>query len=260
MVNDASRRMEYRGYDSAGVALLDGCGGMSVRRRAGRLANLEAALDDTDDGALVGNTGLGHTRWATHGHPTDGNARPHRDAAGKIAVVHDGIIENFTALRDELEAAGAEFASDTDAEVAVHLVAQQYKRGDTAGDFAASVLAVLRRREGHFTLVFANADEPGTIICRPPLHPAGDRRRGRRDVRRLGRGRVRRAHPRRCRARSGPGRGAHRRRPQADADPKRPPTVYIWVGIVTNGQPEAVGLAAIRDASDRSGVSPRRLR
>src|SRR6516165_11702075 len=115
--------------------------------------------------SLAGTTGVGHTRWATHGRPTDRNAHPHRDATGKIAVVHNGIIENYAPLRAELEAAGVEFASDTDTEVAVHLVARQYTHGDTAGDFAASVLAVLRRLEGHFTLVFAHADEPGTIVA-----------------------------------------------------------------------------------------------
>jgi glutamine---fructose-6-phosphate transaminase (isomerizing) len=165
IVVDALRRMEYRGYDSSGVALVDGSGGLTVRRRAGRLANLEAALAETDDASLVGSTGLGHTRWATHGRPTDRNAHPHRDAAGKIAVVHNGIIENFAALRAELEAIGVEFASDTDTEVAVHLVAWQYNHGENAGDFAASVLAVLPRLEGHFTLVFANADEPGMIVA-----------------------------------------------------------------------------------------------
>ncbi|HTH89935.1 glutamine--fructose-6-phosphate transaminase (isomerizing) [Mycobacterium sp.] len=165
IVVDALRRMEYRGYDSAGVALLDGHGGLTVRRRAGRLANLEAALDETDENSLAGSTGVGHTRWATHGRPTDRNAHPHRDITGKIAVVHNGIIENYALLRAELEAAGVEFASDTDTEVAVHLVSRQYDHGDTAGDFVASVLAVLRRLEGHFTLVFANADEPGMIVA-----------------------------------------------------------------------------------------------
>jgi glucosamine--fructose-6-phosphate aminotransferase (isomerizing) len=165
VVMDALRRMEYRGYDSSGIALVDGDGKLTVRRRAGRLANLEAAVAEMAPASLAGNTGLGHTRWATHGRPTDRNAHPHCDAAGKIAVVHNGIIENFTTLRHELEAAGVEFASDTDTEVAVHLVAQAYRHGETAGDFAASVLAVLRRLEGHFTLVFANADEPGTIVA-----------------------------------------------------------------------------------------------
>ena len=165
IVVDALRRMEYRGYDSAGVALLDGRGGLTVRRKAGRLANLEAALAEGGTDNLVGATGLGHTRWATHGRPTDRNAHPHRDASGKVAVVHTGIIENFAALRAELEAAGVEFASDTDTEVAVHLVAREYVHGETAGDFPASVLAVLRRLEGHFTLVFAHADDPGTIVA-----------------------------------------------------------------------------------------------
>ncbi|MGA9492545.1 MAG: glutamine--fructose-6-phosphate transaminase (isomerizing) [Mycobacterium sp.] len=165
VVIDALRRMEYRGYDSAGVALVDCAGKLTVCRRAGRLANLEEALAETDPASLTGSTGLGHTRWATHGRPTDRNAHPHRDAAGKIAVVHNGIIENYAVLRHELETASVEFASDTDTEVAVHLVAQAYHHGETAGDFTAAVLAVLRRLEGHFTLVFANADEPGTIVA-----------------------------------------------------------------------------------------------
>ncbi|BBZ66042.1 MAG: glutamine--fructose-6-phosphate transaminase (isomerizing) [Mycolicibacterium insubricum] len=165
IVVDALRRMEYRGYDSSGVALVDDDGGLTVRRRAGRLANLEEALADTDPSELTGTTGVGHTRWATHGRPTDRNAHPHRDAAGRFAVVHNGIIENFASLRAELEAAGVEFASDTDTEVAVHLVSRAFADGPTAGDFVASVLAVLRRLDGHFTLVFACADDPDTIVA-----------------------------------------------------------------------------------------------
>ena len=162
---DALRRMEYRGYDSSGLALLDGNGGLTVCRRAGRLANLEEALAETDPSALTGTAGIGHTRWATHGRPTDRNAHPHRDAAGKFAVVHNGIIENYAALRAELESAGVELASDTDTEVAVHLLARAYRDGATAGDFVESVLAVLSRLEGHFTLVFAHADDPDTIVA-----------------------------------------------------------------------------------------------
>ncbi|MBV9352540.1 MAG: glutamine--fructose-6-phosphate transaminase (isomerizing), partial [Mycobacterium sp.] len=165
VVMDALRQMEYRGYDSSGLALVDGGGKLTVARRAGRLANLDQAVAEMPPASLAGTTGLGHTRWATHGRPTDRNAHPHRDAAGKIAVVHNGIIENFPMLRRELEAAGVEFSSDTDTEVAVHLVSQACRHGETAGDFVASVLAVLRRLEGHFTLVFASADEPGTIVA-----------------------------------------------------------------------------------------------
>jgi glucosamine--fructose-6-phosphate aminotransferase (isomerizing) len=165
IVVDALHRMEYRGYDSAGIALLDGHGGMIVQRRAGRLANLGEVLECSDPDTLTGQTGMGHTRWATHGRPTDRNAHPHRDAEGKIAVVHNGIIENYASLRAELETVGVEFASDTDTEVAVHLVSWQYHHGPTAGDFVRSVFAVLPRLEGHFTLVFASADDPGTIVA-----------------------------------------------------------------------------------------------
>lgn len=136
-----------------------------MERKAGRLANLEAELDELGADKFVGTTGMGHTRWATHGRPTDRNAHPHRDASGAVSVVHNGIIENFAPLRAELEAAGVEFHSDTDTEVAVHLVSQAYAGGDTAGDFVASAKAVVRRLEGAFTLVFTHSAHPDTIVA-----------------------------------------------------------------------------------------------
>src|SRR6478735_6965900 len=165
VVVEALRRMEYRGYDSAGIAVLDGHGGMAVERKAGRLANLEAELDEVGAEHFTGSTGIGHTRWATHGRPTDRNAHPHRDAGNTVAVVHNGIIENFAPLRAELEAAGVELQSDTDSEVAVHLVARAYSHGPTAGDFIESALSVVRRLEGAFTLVFTHADHADTIVA-----------------------------------------------------------------------------------------------
>ncbi len=165
VVVEALRRMEYRGYDSSGIAILDGTGGVEIERKAGKLANLEAELGEYGADHFVGTSGMGHTRWATHGRPTDRNAHPHRDASGKLAVVHNGIIENFAPLRAELEAAGVELQSDTDSEVAVHLVTRAYAQGPTAGDFIESALSVVRRLEGAFTLVFTHADHADTIVA-----------------------------------------------------------------------------------------------
>ncbi|MDQ2707782.1 MAG: glutamine--fructose-6-phosphate transaminase (isomerizing) [Actinomycetota bacterium] len=175
VILDGLRRLEYRGYDSAGVAVLDGVGGLAVERKAGPLRNLEARVAEvgalSGNSAVSGNTafsgtaGMGHTRWATHGGPTDRNAHPHRDVAGKVAVVHNGIIENFVPLRAELENAGVELASETDTEACVHLVSQAYTQGPTSGDLAASVRLVSRRLAGAFTLLFTHADQPDMIVA-----------------------------------------------------------------------------------------------
>lgn len=164
---EALRRMEYRGYDSAGIAVAGG-GDLNVAKRAGKLQNLEDKIAELGEGALSGSTAIGHTRWATHGRPTDENAHPHLSYDGRAAIVHNGIIENFAPLRDELEREGIEMASDTDSEVAAHLVARAYNGeddGSTSGDFEASALKVLNRLEGAFTVLFVHADHPDTIIA-----------------------------------------------------------------------------------------------
>ncbi|GGP58386.1 glutamine--fructose-6-phosphate transaminase (isomerizing) [Saccharothrix coeruleofusca] len=165
VVLNGLRRLEYRGYDSAGVAVLDGAGGLAVERKAGRLANLEELLDQVGRESFAGTAGMGHTRWATHGAPVDRNSHPHRDATGRVAVVHNGIIENFAALRAELEALGVEMSSDTDTETTAHLIAMAYAEGETSGDLAASVRAVVRRLEGAFTLVVTHADQPDLVVA-----------------------------------------------------------------------------------------------
>jgi glucosamine--fructose-6-phosphate aminotransferase (isomerizing) len=165
VVVEGLRRMEYRGYDSAGIAVLDGAGHTAIDRKAGALANLEAELARAAPNEFTGTTGMGHTRWATHGKPTDRNAHPHSDATGKVSVVHNGIIENFAELRTELEHAGVELLSDTDSETAAHLVARAYDSGETAGDFPASVRVVCRSLEGAYTLVFTHADHADTIVA-----------------------------------------------------------------------------------------------
>ncbi|MER5950856.1 glutamine--fructose-6-phosphate transaminase (isomerizing) [Streptomyces sp. NPDC001904] len=150
------KRLEYRGYDSAGIAVLAD-GALASVKKAGKLANLEKALVDRP--LPAGSTGIGHTRWATHGGPTDANAHPHPDNASRVAVVHNGIIENFADLRDELSARGHTFASETDTEVVAHLLAEEF-----AGDLAEAMRRVCRRLEGAFTLVAVHADAPDVVV------------------------------------------------------------------------------------------------
>jgi glutamine---fructose-6-phosphate transaminase (isomerizing) len=167
VVLEGLRRLEYRGYDSAGVAVRVGgadSGELTSAKKAGKLANLEKALADSP--LPEATLGIGHTRWATHGGPTDRNAHPHLSADGRVAVIHNGIIENFAALRAECEASGIEMASETDTEVVAHLLAAAYsEQPEGPGRFADAMRAVSRRLEGAFTLVAAHADQPDTLVA-----------------------------------------------------------------------------------------------
>jgi glucosamine--fructose-6-phosphate aminotransferase (isomerizing) len=151
------RRLEYRGYDSAGLAMHTGKGGIEVVRAVGKLANLEAALQRQP---LSGITGIGHTRWATHGRPSEVNAHPH--VAGGVAVVHNGIIENHVALRRELEGQGVRFASDTDTEIVAHLVDLALRGG--AKRLVEAVRAALARVRGAYAIAVLSGDAPGEIV------------------------------------------------------------------------------------------------
>ena len=163
LIMDGLARLEYRGYDSAGVAVQSPAGGLVTAKKAGVLDNLRTAVGD--GAALAGSTGMGHTRWATHGGPTDRNAHPHTDVTGRLALIHNGIVENFAELRAELEAAGVEPVSDTDTEVVAHLIGRAFAAGPTAADLPASMRAVCRRLRGTFTLVAAHADRPGELVA-----------------------------------------------------------------------------------------------
>jgi len=158
VVMQGLRRLEYRGYDSAGVAVLD-AGVLAVERRAGKLANLDAAIAESN---LPGSLGIGHTRWATHGAPTDRNAHPHTDCDGAVAIVHNGTIENFAELRDGVEARGHTLRSETDTEAVAHLIEERY--ADSNGDLAEAVRAVCRELEGSFVLVVAHRDHPDLVV------------------------------------------------------------------------------------------------
>jgi len=153
---DGLRRLEYRGYDSAGIALVTGNGDLFVEKRAGKVAVLADALGSGPPSAGIG---LGHTRWATHGRPSDLNAHPHSDCTGRITVVHNGIVENFRELRDELIAGGHTLKSETDTEVVAHLVENAYE-----GDLADAVRAALGRLEGAYALVVMHRDEPDRLV------------------------------------------------------------------------------------------------
>ncbi|MBD8607198.1 glutamine--fructose-6-phosphate transaminase (isomerizing) [Aeromicrobium sp. CFBP 8757] len=152
------RRLEYRGYDSGGVALVvDGT--IHSAKKAGKLLNLDAEL--AQNPLPVAHTGIGHTRWATHGAPNDVNAHPHLDETGRVAVVHNGIIENFAVLRTELERAGHDLLSETDTEVVAHLLHDELAR---TPDLSDAVRAVCRRLEGAFTLVICDAEQPDVVV------------------------------------------------------------------------------------------------
>ncbi|EYT58208.1 MULTISPECIES: glutamine--fructose-6-phosphate transaminase (isomerizing) [Microbacterium] len=153
-------RLEYRGYDSAGVAVIDGDGALGMRKKAGKLAVLRDSLADAP--LPDGSTGIGHTRWATHGGPTDGNAHPHLADDDKLAVIHNGIIENFSALRDELLADGVVFRSETDTEVAAALLGREY--AGNGGDLQLAFRSIVNRLEGAFTLLAMHQDHPGLVV------------------------------------------------------------------------------------------------
>ncbi|MFC4053855.1 glutamine--fructose-6-phosphate transaminase (isomerizing) [Actinomadura syzygii] len=158
VVVEGLARLEYRGYDSAGVAVLAD-GKLATAKRAGKLGNLRAALEEEPPPA--GTLGMGHTRWATHGPPNDRNAHPHVDCTGSVAVIHNGIIENFAELRAELEEAGHGLASDTDTEAVAHLLEDELKAG---GGLAEALRRVCRRLEGAFTLVAVHTGDPDVVV------------------------------------------------------------------------------------------------
>ncbi|GAA2002779.1 glutamine--fructose-6-phosphate transaminase (isomerizing) [Microbacterium ulmi] len=153
-------RLEYRGYDSAGIAVIDGDGDLGMRKRAGKLAILR---DDLADHPLAdGTTGIGHTRWATHGGPTDANAHPHLADDDKLAVIHNGIVENYAALKAELVGEGYEFRSETDTEVAAVLLGREYRAN--GGDLVAAFRTTVNKLEGAFTLLALHTDHPGLVV------------------------------------------------------------------------------------------------
>ena len=157
LIIEGLRKLEYRGYDSAGIAVVAN-GELLIRRRAGKLGNLETALAADP---LAGEYGLGHTRWATHGRPTEENAHPHRDCKGRIVVVHNGIIENYLELKRELQSQGHTFVTETDTEVVAHLVEREWKDDGLDG----AVRRAMTRLRGLFALVLLSADDPQKIVA-----------------------------------------------------------------------------------------------
>ena len=160
---DGMAKLEYRGYDSAGIAVIGAENAIKIQKKVGRLANLEAIVKaDPNEGTV----GIGHTRWATHGRPSDMNAHPHASEDGKFAVVHNGIIENYMPLKEELIEKGYHFKSETDTEVVAHLLEDMYD-----GDFVSTVRRMLARVDGAYALEIICADEPDKIICTKKENP-----------------------------------------------------------------------------------------
>jgi glucosamine--fructose-6-phosphate aminotransferase (isomerizing) len=157
IILDGLRRLEYRGYDSAGIAVLDGDDELAIRRASGKLRNLEEVIRATP---LEGTFGIGHTRWATHGRPTEENAHPHRDCTGTIVVVHNGIVENYLSLKRQLQEEGHRFITETDTEVIAHLIEKFYN-----GNLEAAVRCAVKQLKGVFALAIISSQEPGKIVA-----------------------------------------------------------------------------------------------
>ncbi len=160
LIIDGLRKLEYRGYDSAGIAVVDDAKHLELRRAEGKLRNLEEAIRLKP---LDGNYGIGHTRWATHGRPTEENAHPHRDQSGKVVVVHNGIIENYLALKERLQAEGHDFKTETDTEVVAHLIGHYIEKDNLSLELA--VRKTVQELRGIFALSIISVDEPDTIIA-----------------------------------------------------------------------------------------------
>src|SRR5918992_605810 len=151
LIIDGLRKLEYRGYDSAGIAVVNGNNELQIRRAEGKLRNLESALQQNP---LSGTYGVGHTRWATHGRPTEENAHPHRDCTGRVIVVHNGIIENYLQLKDRLRKSDHRFVTETDTEIVAHLI-EEYLKEDL--NFEQAVRSAVAELRGIFALSIINA-------------------------------------------------------------------------------------------------------
>src|SRR5215475_9753827 len=168
VIIEGLRRLEYRGYDSAGIAVAGNGAGLELRRAPGKLRNLETVIADNP---IHGSFGIGHTRWATHGRPTEENAHPHRDCTGTLVVVHNGIVENYLALKKELTAAGHKFVTETDTEIIAHLIEQQLK--DEPGiALEEAVRRAVHRLTGAFAIGVMSANEPNKLVAARSGPPA----------------------------------------------------------------------------------------
>src|SRR6201999_4603045 len=162
VIVDGLRKLEYRGYDSAGIAVVDEDGALTIRRAEGKLRNLEEAIRLKP---LDGTYGIGHTRWATHGRPTEENAHPHRDCSGKIVVVHNGIVENYLSLKKKLIEEGHKFTTETDTEVIAHLVEKHLQRNNGGRPvLEEAVRKTVKELSGVFALAVISVDEPNKIV------------------------------------------------------------------------------------------------
>src|SRR5690349_10917143 len=160
VIIEGLRKLEYRGYDSAGIAVVEEGGKLDIRRAEGKLRNLEDVIRLKP---LDGTYGIGHTRWATHGRPTEENAHPHRDASGKIVVVHNGVIDNFLPLKQRLQKEGHKFVTETDTEVIAHLIGKYYDEG--AGSLEAATRRAVAELRGIYALAIISAHEPEKIVA-----------------------------------------------------------------------------------------------